>query len=118
MPQCRSMDLLQLKNAIQHYYVLSHRRVTFEYMMIDHVNDTDEHLDALISYCRGLHVHINLIPLNDIEGSEWVPSNKKVILRWMKQLDSAGIETSLRNSRGSDIAGACGQLKNKLQRSR
>jgi len=115
MPQCKKMDIQLLKTTLQHYYELSKRRISFEYLMIDQVNDTNEDLEALISYCNGLHVHINLIPLNNIEGSKWIPSKKGRVQHWLQSLERAGIEATLRNSRGSDIDGACGQLKNKIK---
>lgn len=117
MPRCKNMPLTLLKDALKEYYHNAKRRVSFEYLMIDGVNDADEDLIALIRFCKGLHVHINLIPLNDIDGSPWKPSGSRTLDHWIDSLNAAGIETTLRNSRGSDIAGACGQLKNK-QRNR
>ena len=116
MPRCQNMPLEQLKQSLQTYYSLLKRRVSFEYLMIKGINDRKEDLDALISYCKGLHVHINLIPLNKVDGSKWIPSQPKTIKFWLDYLGKAGIEASLRNSRGSDIDGACGQLKNKKNR--
>ena len=117
MPRCKNMPLTLLKDTLREYYRNAKRRVSFEYLMIDGVNDADEDLIALIRFCKGLHVHINLIPLNDIDDSPWKPSASRTLAHWIDSLNAAGIETTLRNSRGSDIAGACGQLKNK-QRSR
>lgn len=113
MPRCKNMPLPQLKETLRGYYANAKRRVSFEYLMIDGVNDTDEDLIALIRYCKGLHVHINLIPLNDIDDSPWKPSGKATVAHWIESLEKSGIGTTIRNSRGSDIAGACGQLKNK-----
>ena len=115
MPQCAKMPLDELKVTLQDYYEHARRRISFEYLMIDQVNDSDEDLFALIDYCKDLHVHINLIPLNNIEGNKWIPSKKGRVQHWLKSLENAGIEATLRNSRGSDIDGACGQLKNKYR---
>lgn len=114
MPQCRTMSLNQLKAALQHYSFLARRRITFEYLMINQINDTENDLSALISYCKGLHVHVNLIPLNKISGSKWVPSSNQTMQKWAHSLNANGIEATIRNSRGSDIDGACGQLKNNI----
>lgn len=114
MPRCSAQTLDELKKALLEYQSASGRRVSFEYLMIDGVNDTDEALRALIDFSRGLLCHVNLIPLNDVEHSPMKPSSPEKIARWKKQLSLAGIETTIRNSRGADIDGACGQLKNKL----
>lgn len=114
MPRCKNMPLSRLKSALKEYYDNSKRRISFEYLMIAGVNDSNEDLIALIRYCKGLHVHVNLIPLNDIDDSPWKPSSKETVQHWIDSLNRSGIETTLRNSRGSDIDGACGQLKNKL----
>ena len=87
--------------------------MTFEYLLIQDVNDTQEDLDALIKYCRGLLCHVNILPMNDIEGSYFVATPQKTVKHWLDSLEKHHIEATLRSSRGSDIAGACGQLKNK-----
>ena len=81
------------------------------------LNDTETALEALIAFTRNLMCHVNLIPLNAVDHSSLKPSAQNVIEHWQKTLSSAGIETTVRNSRGGDIDGACGQLKNKLARS-
>lgn len=116
MPRCSAQPLPQLKEALQDYQVKTSRRVSFEYLMIQGVNDTEEALEALISFSRGIMCHVNLIPLNDVEHSSLKPSSKDTIEHWKKTLTRVGIETTVRNSRGADIDGACGQLKNKLAR--
>lgn len=115
MPRCSAQTLDDLKHALEGYQTASGRRVSFEYLMIDGVNDTSEALDALLSFCRGLKCHVNLIPLNAVEHTALKPSPKHVTDHWQRVLSSTGIETTVRNSRGADIDGACGQLKNKLR---
>lgn len=115
MPRCSAQPLPQLKAALHDYQAASGRRVSFEYLMIDGVNDTEEALQALIDFSRGLLCHVNLIPLNAVEHSSLQPSAQNVLMNWQKALSSAGMETTIRNSRGADIDGACGQLKNKLK---
>lgn len=114
MPRCSGQPLTLLKQALQNYQEHSNRRVSFEYLMIEGVNDTNEALEALIEFCKGIFCHVNLIPLNSVEGSSFVPSSARTIEQWKRALTSCGIETTIRDSRGSDIDGACGQLKNKL----
>lgn len=112
IPSMVHQSLTDLKQDIRAYQEESGRRVTYEYVMIDGLNDDDEHLGALIDFCRGTMCHVNLIPINEIEGSVLQPSSEKTVSRFVSELEKRGIEATLRNSRGSDIAGACGQLKN------
>ena len=94
------------------YVAKTNRRVTFEYIMAAGLNDTQEHLNALISYCKGLLCHLNFIQLNPIPGSQFKPSSLNVVKQWCNALNESGTEATIRRSHGSDIAGACGQLKN------
>ena len=115
MPRCSQMPLTHLKDELVTYTQKTGRRVSLEYLMIDSINDTPQHLEALVSFCDNLLCHINLIPLNHIEGSKLISSGKKTLDSWVSTLQSHGKECTIRNSRGSDIDGACGQLKNKLK---
>lgn len=114
MPQLVNQPLLELKNALLSYIETTNRRVTFEYIMLDKMNDSDMDLNALIDFCEGLLCHINLIPFNAVSDSTYSPTKKERLQRWQNALTEAGIETTVRKSRGSDIAGACGQLKNTI----
>lgn len=115
MPRCTNMPLSELKKALISYIQSTNRRVTFEYSMINHCNDSEEALESLVRFCEGLLCHVNLIPLNEVEGSPFKPCSKQTIVHWEETLRASGIECTVRNSRGSDIDGACGQLKNKLK---
>lgn len=112
MPGCTGTPLPQLKDALREYQRGSGRRITFEYLMIDGTTDTEASLDALVDYCHGLQAHVNLLKINHIDGSPFEPTPKKRLVRFQQSLEKAGIETTIRDSRGSDIDGACGQLKN------
>jgi len=112
MPRSKTASLSELKKAIDTYYQEAGRRTSLEYMLIDSFNDGVEDINALIGFCKGLHVHINLLPVNLVAGSSIAPSKKGSMQAWCAELARHGIEASIRNSRGSDIAGACGQLKN------
>ncbi|MEG2615080.1 MAG: 23S rRNA (adenine(2503)-C(2))-methyltransferase RlmN [Raoultibacter sp.] len=112
MPKVASSPLTQLRAAIIDYTEESNRRVTFEYLLIKDVNDGKRDLDALKRFCKGLLCHVNLLPINAVSGSPYQPASPNVMRQWTDSLQSVGIETTVRNSRGSDIDGACGQLKN------
>lgn len=114
MPRCKSMALPQVKKSLLSYVERTGRRVSLEYLLIDGVNDTQADLDALLSFCKGLLCHINLIPINAVEGSAFAPSKTATQKHWVAEIKASGKECTIRNSRGSDIDGACGQLKNKL----
>lgn len=115
MPRCSTVPLPHLKQALKEYTHVSGRRPSIEYLMIGGVNDGAADLEALSSFCSGLFVHINLLPMNNIEESPFRPSPQKTMKTWKQTLEQRGWETTIRSSRGSDIDGACGQLKNKLQ---
>lgn len=112
MPAVSNQTLNQLKTALVRYVDRTNRRVTLEYMLIRDVNDGEEDLRALSAFARNLLCHVNLLPVNAIDGAVFQPSSAKTVQRWMSCLSRAGVETTMRVSRGSDISGACGQLKN------
>lgn len=115
MPQVSSQRLPDLKRSLMRYREQTNRRVTLEYLLIEGVNDSEEDLEALLGFCEGLLCHVNLLPMNKVEGSRFQPASRKVVDRWIEVLNRHHVETTLRRSRGADIAGACGQLKNSFQ---
>ena len=114
MPKVSKYKLVELQNHVIEYINNSKRRVTFEYLLLEGLNDDDLHLEALIKYCKPIHSHINLLPLNKTKATKFASSCSSVARKWKDALQASGIETSIRNSRGSDINGACGQLKNSI----
>lgn len=115
MPGVSKQPLTDLYDALKSYGEFTKRRPSLEYALIDGVNDTPDHLDALIDFCRGMLCHVNLIPLNPIKENSndsqhylMKPSNK--LNNFKNILNKVGIENSIRASRGGDIDGACGQL--------
>lgn len=112
MPRVANQTLSSLKKELLAYVEKTNRRVSLEYLLMKDLNDDAEHLDALLTFCKGLLCHVNILPINDVEGSPFKPSSKSTLDIWVRSLSSKGIEITLRNSRGSDIDGACGQLKN------
>lgn len=118
MPGVRSYPLPDLRSALIDYSELTGRRPTLEYVLIADVNDSAEHLEALSDYCTGMLVHVNLIMLNQIEGSPLQGTTQTRARYFESRLTASGTETSIRTSRGADIAGACGQLKQLRARER
>ena len=114
MPGTAGIFLPELKEALQNYTARTNRRVTLEYLLIKNENDSEEDLQALLRFCSDLLCHVNLLPLNDVTGSCWKPSDKAVVHHWISSLMGHGVEATMRQSRGSNIDAACGQLKNSL----
>ena len=112
MPGLKNYPISSLKNSLREYTEKSGRRVSIEYSPMAGINDSHEDLKALMTFCHGLACHVNLIPLNPIEGSAFKPSGH--LIEFRDTLSGKGFETSIRNSRGGDIDGACGQLRQKL----
>jgi len=110
MPKLANQRLDTLKRTLQDYAKTSGRRFSFEYALMEGVNDSEEDLNALIDYCDGLLCHVNLIPLNSIPGSPFKPVSQQAMNHWADALEAHRIPVSIRKSRGSDIAAACGQL--------
>ncbi len=89
-------------------------RITFEYVLLDGVNDKPEHARELVRLLKGLPALLNLIPFNPFEGSGYKTSSAKAIKCFSEQLHKAGITTVIRKTRGEDIDAACGQLAGKI----
>ena len=113
MPVNRSYDVEELFAACHRYFQKTGRRISFEYAMIDGVNDSDAQADLLAKKIRGMPGHVNLIPLNDVVESEFKPSRR--IAAFQKRLESHGITATVRRSLGGDIDASCGQLRRKAQ---
>jgi len=90
-------------------------RITFEYVLLDGVNDTDQHAHELIKLVKGIPTLMNLIPFNPFAGSGYTTSPRKRVERFNKILADAGITTVVRRTRGDDIDAACGQLVGKIE---
>lgn len=111
MPGVKKYTLLRLHEAIQFYVEKTGRRPTYEFAMIDGINDTNPEMQALVDFCAGTLCHVNLIQLNNIPDSPFRPSPIEKVESLQRRLTMHGVETTIRNSRGSDIDAACGQLK-------
>ncbi len=100
----------EVLDAAWHYADRTGRRVSIEYAMIKDVNDQPWRADLLGRLLAGRLVHVNLIPLNPTPGSRWDASPKPVEREFVRRLRAAGVSTTVRDTRGRDIDGACGQL--------
>ncbi len=111
VPVNRKHPLGSLIPACRTYTERTHRRVTFEYALIDGVNDSPADADALARLLRGLLCHVNLIPLNPVAGLPYQPSPHERVVAFGARLRAQGINATLRVSRGADIQAGCGQLR-------
>ena len=93
----------------------SRSRITFEYVLLDGINDQPEHARELIKLLKGIPTLMNLIPFNPFQGSGYNTSSKKAVLRFSEILHKAGMTTVVRKTRGEDIDAACGQLAGKIE---
>jgi 23S rRNA (adenine2503-C2)-methyltransferase len=115
VPLNRRYPLRQLMAACRDYVQNTGRRVTFEYALIEGINDSLEQAQRLGRLLQGLICHVNLIPLNPIVGSPYQPSSRKMALAFQKELERQGIPTTMRLGRGIDIQAGCGQLRGKRE---
>lgn len=112
VPVNRRYPLAMLMDALRDYVAETHRRVTFEYALMDNLNDSDAQADQFAELVDGLLCHINLIPLNPTPDSPWSGSPDERVHAFRDRLRAAGIPTTVRLRRGIDIAAGCGQLHN------
>lgn len=113
MPVNKAYPSEELLEACRSYYEATSRRISFEYAMIDGVNDREADAKELLRRLKGLPAHFNLIPLNHVEESPLKPSSKAAVARFQKILESGGIPATVRRTLGGDIDASCGQLRRK-----
>lgn len=111
MPVNRAYDVDELFKACHDYFKKTGRRISFEYAMIDGVNDADWQADLIVKKLRGMPGHVNLIPLNHVEESPLKPSRR--VAAFQKRLESHGVTVTVRRKLGGDIDASCGQLRRK-----
>ncbi|NPA89925.1 MAG: 23S rRNA (adenine(2503)-C(2))-methyltransferase RlmN [Chloroflexi bacterium] len=111
VPINQRYPLNELMRAVREYIRQTGRRVTFEYALMRGINDKPEHARALIRLLKDVLAHVNLIPLNPVEGSPFQPSTRQDTVRFARQLEEAGIPVTVRLRRGLDIHAGCGQLR-------
>lgn len=111
MPIAKKYTIKELMDACRYYISKTNRRVTFEYALIKDKNNTDREAKKLVELLRGMLCHVNLIPINPIAERDYEKPNIEYINKFKNYLDKNKIPVSIRNSMGSDISGACGQLR-------
>ncbi len=114
MPVTKAYDVDMLIEACREYFDKTGRRISFEYAMIDGVNDSDEQADLIAKKVKGMPAHINLIPLNEVEESPLKPSRR--VAAFQKRLESHGLTATVRRKLGGDIDASCGQLRRKAMK--
>ena len=113
MPVNKAYPTEELLQACRDYYDITGRRISFEYAMIQGVNDREEDARELLRRLKGLPAHMNLIPLNHVEESPLKPSTRKAVQRFQQILEEGGVPATVRRTLGGDIDASCGQLRRK-----
>ncbi|MBS1491844.1 MAG: 23S rRNA (adenine(2503)-C(2))-methyltransferase RlmN [Bacteroidetes bacterium] len=113
MPINDSNPLAELAEALKYWYQKTNRKVTYEYVVWQGVNDTPEQAQALLKFCKIIPSKVNLIEYNPIDEGGFKQASDTVLMMYMDLLEKNGITTRIRKSRGKDIDAACGQLANK-----
>ncbi|KAJ1287287.1 hypothetical protein BS78_03G419500 [Paspalum vaginatum] len=118
VPSAKSYPLGALMDDCKNYFLETGRRVSFEYTLLAGINDEKEHAEELAELLRtcGGGYHVNLIPYNPIEGSEYKRPYRKVVQAFVDALEAKKITVSVRQTRGLDANAACGQLRNEFQK--
>ncbi|KAL6580073.1 hypothetical protein OROMI_008097 [Orobanche minor] len=118
VPSAKSYPLDAIMKDCKHYFLETGRRVSFEYTLLAGVNDTVEHAIELAELIHEWSpgYHVNLIPFNPVEGSEYQRPSKKSVLAFSAALEFRKVTVSIRQTRGLDAKAACGQLRNEFQK--
>ena len=111
MPVAHKYTIEQIMNACRYYYDKTGRRITFEYSLIEGVNDQPEQAQTLSKLVKGLNCHINLIPVNPIKERDYKQTQSKYVQNFKNLLEKNRINVTIRREMGSDINAACGQLR-------
>ena len=115
MPVANKYDLQEVLEACDNYFHETGRRITFEYSMVHGVNDTEEDARELTALLKHRNCHLNLIPVNPIKERDFERPDRKNALNFKNKLEKSGINVTIRREMGSDIDGACGQLRRSYQ---
>ena len=111
VPVEKKYPIADLLESLRRFDAAGGRRITFEYILIDRVNDDPALADTLAGIALEFHAHVNLIPYNPIPGNDWRPSPEDRIREFAARLEGRGVNATVRTPRGRDIAAACGQLR-------
>ena len=116
MPINRKYNLSALLDACRYFTSRKKQRITFEFILIAQVNDSDEQARQLAKHARALEAKVNLIPYNKVEGLDWTQPSSDRQKKFLAVLRAADVRATLRREKGDDIAAACGQLRLQTQR--
>jgi 23S rRNA (adenine2503-C2)-methyltransferase len=119
VPSAKAYPLSALMSDCVQYFEATGRRVTFEYCLLAGENDGQEHAEELAALLRkhgNMRSHVNLIPWNPVDESEFKRPSRNSVRRFVAVLEKAGIGCSIRETRGLEAAAACGQLRNSNQK--
>ena len=111
MPVNDAYPVEVLMQAVRRYQETTGRRVSFEYSMVRGVNDSDACARQLADLIRGMGAHVNLIPINPVDGSPYSATDAANVRRFQQKLESLGVNATVRRRLGSEISAACGQLR-------
>ena len=111
MPVNDAYPVEVLMQAVRRYQETTGRRVSFEYSMVRGVNDSDACARQLANLIRGMGAHVNLIPINPVDGSPYSATDAANVHRFQQKLESLGVNATVRRRLGSEISAACGQLR-------
>lgn len=113
MPINDSNPVEELGEALKYWYQKTGRKVTYEYVIWDDVNDDERHAKALAKFCKIIPSKVNIIQYNPIDEGEFRQAKQEAVDMYVRVLEGQGIIAKVRKSRGQDIDAACGQLANK-----
>ncbi len=113
MPFNATFPLKDLREALQYWYNKTKNRITYEYVVWESINDTQEAANALVKFCRFAPSKVNLIEYNPIDDGDFQQASNDAVEMYQNTLEKNGITVTVRRSRGKDIDAACGQLANK-----
>ena len=111
----KSATLVDLRESLQYWYAKTGRGVTFEYVIWKDLNDTEQDVKALAKFCGAIPTKVNIIQYNPIDNGPYTQASQESVDMYKDILESKGIITTIRHSRGQDIDAACGQLANKVE---
>ena len=115
MPVNKKWNISELLEACKEYQKITTRRISFEYALIEGVNDSDEYADKLARILKGIMCHVNLIPANPVKENSFKKPDKNKILHFKQQLINRGINATVRRTLGADIDASCGQLRRRVK---
>ena len=111
MPIAKRYSMDEVLEACRYYFEQTGRRITFEYSLVAGVNDTDEDAAQLAERIKDMNCHVNLIPVNPVKERSFRRSSRQAVENFKIKLEKYGINVTIRREMGSDINGACGQLR-------